>query len=136
MRELVVMARDETGVLADITERLGAAGVNILSIAVQGFHGEGIVNLEVNDEETAVQVLQEAGYHVTLEECLLVTLADHPGELARITNRLRDAAINIRSAHILDRRSDQAIAVLTVDDPPRARELLADVLVKGTTQRA
>jgi hypothetical protein len=129
MRELVVVAPDQTGVLADITARLGAAGVNILSIAVQGLHGEGIANLEVNDEETAVRVLQEAGYHVTLEECLLVALADHPGELARITNRLRDANVNIRSAHILDRRGDQAIAVLTVDDPPRAREAIADVLI-------
>lgn len=131
MRELVVVARDQTGVLADITGRLAAAAVNIVSIAGAGLHGESIFHLEVDDEETAARVLQEAGYHVSLEECLLVAMADRPGELARITNRLRDAAVNIRSAHILERRDDEAIAILTVDDPPRAREALGDMLISG-----
>jgi hypothetical protein len=58
-------------------------------------------------------------------------MADRPGELARITNRLRDAAVNIRSAHILERRNDEAIAILTVDDPSRAREALGDVMISG-----
>lgn len=131
MRELVVVAPDQTGVLADITERLAAAGVNIVSIAGAGLHGESVFHLKVDDEEAAVAALQEAGYHVSLEECLLVAMQDRPGELARITNRLRDAAVSIRSAHILERRNDQAIAILTVDNHARAREALADVLIGG-----
>jgi hypothetical protein len=131
MRELVVVAPDQTGVLADITQRLAAASVNIVSIAGTGLHGESIFHLEVDDEDAAVTVLQEAGYHVSLEECLLVAMQDRPGELARITNRLRDAAVSIRSAHILERRNDEAIAILTVDHPARAREALADMLISS-----
>ena len=124
MERIVIMARNKTGVIADIAGALADASVNIESLDTESTGQKGIITLTTNDTNRALLALKDAGFRAATDDSLIFRLPDEPGALARIAQRFRDADLNIQSLHILDRQAGRTIVALTCMDRARAEALL------------
>ncbi|MDQ3940122.1 MAG: ACT domain-containing protein, partial [Actinomycetota bacterium] len=89
LEEIIVVADDRPGVLAEVGELLGAADVNIETLSAFSQNGAGVVHLVVDDADDAAEVLASNGFKVEGSRPVLVaTLDDRPGELGRYCRRL------------------------------------------------
>jgi hypothetical protein len=123
-KDLVIIPQDAPGVLADLGERLGAAGINIEAISAFTGQGKGIVHVLVDQADEALRVLQEAGIEVrAARRVAVVPLPDEPGQLGRACRTLADAGVNIEQAYI----AAGSKLVIVCDDVERAKELLGVV---------
>ena len=125
----IVTPPDRPGLLADIAERLGARGVNIVQINVSDDHVHGVVFLEAEPYDEALRALSDAGYHAISEDVIAIRLRDEPGALARVAVRFREPQINIHSMRIVRRDNGWATVILSTNSNERARQLLADCVV-------
>ncbi len=127
MERIVIMARDEVGVLADITNVLARANVNLESINTQVNGEQGTIIISTDDTDRALVALADAGYSAVTDDSMLIRLKDEPGALARVAQRFSEAGINIRSVHILDRKDGVATIALSTSPGDRQRaEALVD----------
>jgi len=126
LERIVIMARDDVGVLADITSVLAQASVNLESINTQVNGEHGTIIISTDDTNRALTALAGAGYSAVTDDALLIRLKDEAGALARVAQRFSEAGINIRSVHILDRKDGFATIALSTstDDRPRAEALV------------
>lgn len=129
MKQLTVLVPNELGIAARLTSCLAEHGVNIEEIDIEGVEGRGLVTLTVDRYDEALRALSEQGFRVITQDTLLIRLEDKPGALAAIAARLRDAALDLRSMHILRRDDTGTIASLVSSDNPKAKEILRDVLM-------
>jgi hypothetical protein len=120
-KDLVIIPDDRPGVVAELGERLGEAGINIEAISAFTGQGKGIVHLLVDKAEEAVVVLRDAGFDVRAARRVVVApLPDEPGHLGRATRALADAEINIEQAYI----AGGSKLVIVCDDVDRAKDVL------------
>lgn len=124
MDRIIVMARSEVGVIADITAALADAGVNILTINTENTGETGLVILTTEDNDAALSALTTAGFRAVIDDALVIRLRDEPGALAKIAEKFKNAGVNIQSLHILDRHGDYTTVALSADDREAAEALV------------
>jgi hypothetical protein len=121
--EITIVGDDRPGMLADIGEALGRAGVNIETLSAFTHEGQGVVQLVVDDEEDAGEALKSEGIEVeTSRSVMIVTLDDRPGELGRYCRRLAEAGVAISGAYLSKRGGGETELIFTVDDLEAARQ--------------
>ncbi len=121
MERIVIMVRDEVGVLSEITRVLANAEINVETINTQVNGEQGNIIISTDDTDRALFVLTDAGYTAVADDSLLLRLKDEPGALARVSRQLSDAGINIQSLHILDRKDGFSTVALSIVQADRAR---------------
>lgn len=120
-KDLVIIPEDHPGVLADLGEKLGAAGINIEAISAFTGQGKGIVHVLVDKADEAIEVLAAAGIEVkAARRVVVIPLPDEPGHLGTTARTLADADINIEQAYI----AAGSKLVVVCDEVDRAKELL------------
>ncbi len=120
-KDLVIVPEDSPGVLADLGEKLGEAGINIEAISAFTGQGKGIVHVLVDQADEALRVLTEAGVEVrAARHVAVVPLPDEPGELGKACRALADAGVNIEQAYI----AAGSKLVVVCDDVDKAKDLL------------
>ncbi|MDE2802556.1 MAG: ACT domain-containing protein [Chloroflexota bacterium] len=124
MERIIVMAKSEVGVIADIAAALAGAGINILSLNTENTGETGLVILTAEDNDAALQALRTAGFRAVIDDVLVFRLRDEPGALAKVAERFKDAGVNIQSLHILDRHGDHVTFALSSDDREKAETLV------------
>ena len=124
MDRIIVMAKSEVGVIADITAALAEASVNILTINTENTGETGLVILTTEDNDKALSALTASGFRAVIDDVLVIRLRDEPGALAKVAERFKNAGVNIQSLHILDRHGDYATVALAVDDREAAEALI------------
>ena len=131
MKRLTVITANEPGDLADITTALAGQQINVDDIEADGHGRRGVIVLTVEPGtyDRALATLRESThFQVFTEDALVVRVEDRPGALAEIATRFKDAAVNLRSMHIIERRNGASLASIVADDRERAEELVRDVL--------
>jgi hypothetical protein len=129
MKQITLLADNRPGVVADISQLLADAEVNIMTIDVSGSEFEGVIFLTVDQYDTALSILGSAGYQAISEAALIIALEDKPGALAKVAVSLESANINIQSLHILRREQDKVLVSLVTDSNNEAQSLLQHVLM-------
>lgn len=129
MRNIRVVVPNNPGLLAELTEVLASKGIDIAQIVVETNDAGAVVRMEVEDDDTALGVLTDAGYHAVSDDVLLARIEDRAGSLANLSRRLADAHLNIRSLHHVRREAGFAIVAVSTDDNERARALLGQAAV-------
>lgn len=129
MKQISVITDNRSGVLAELSHALAARDVNIESIDGEAARETGVVTLTVDRYDEALLALREAGFQAVSEDALIVRLTDAPGALARVAERFKSEAINIKSLRILRRDGGFAVVALVTEDNERARLLVSDLLV-------
>jgi len=130
LKDFKITLENRPGTLADLSESLGLAGVNIEGICgfareVRGSEDREFVthvaHILVDDALPAMKALEKAGIKVEEErEPMVVDIRDRPGELAVITRRLADEGVNIDFFY----NATRTRIVLGVSDLPKACKLL------------
>lgn len=123
LEEITVTVDDRPGVLAEIGELLGRAGVNIETLCASTHDGHAVVHLVVDDADDAGEILASNGFKVDgSRPVLTATLDDRPGELGRYCRRLAGAGINISSAFVAKRMGGETELIFAVDDIEAAQK--------------
>ena len=122
LEEIVVVADDRPGVLAEVGELLGRAGVNIETLSAFSQNGTGVVHLIVDDGEDAAEVLVANGFKIEgTRPVLTATLDDRPGELGRYCRRLAQEGVAINAAYVAKRSGGETELIFAVDDLDAAK---------------
>ena len=123
-RRIIVIVPNEAGALAQVTEALGEAGINIEAIDGRLAGELGIVSLSTSDDDAALRALLEANLRAITSDSVIFRLPDRPGALAGVARLFGDHQVNVRTIHIVHRLAGQAVVAVTTDDDNRARSLL------------
>ena len=129
MNRIVIMANNEVGVIADIAKVLADVGINLETINTETAGDQGAIVLTVYDTDHALSVLNQAGYKAVSDDALVLRLRDAPGALAAVADSLKQAGVNIRSMHILNRQAGYAMIALTTDDRARAQAAIDEAAI-------
>jgi hypothetical protein len=122
--QFVVQLPNVPGALADLSESLAEAGVDLRAIGGGGIGESGHVILKTADDDTTRAILEHGRYHFIEGESLLVEVDDQPGRMARVARRLADAGVNIYGHLFIGRWGDQAQFSFVVSDVAAARKAL------------
>jgi len=120
MTEFTIRLANRPGMLADLTESLAYAGVEIEALAAYGLDEDGFVRLVVQDPTVARRALRKAAV-VASERPILTTVISHePGSLARMTRQLAHAEVNIDALYLLNSTPDGLEFAVAVEEPETA----------------
>jgi hypothetical protein len=125
--QLSVHMENRPGALAELTETLVEAGVNLLAISVPDTGEFGTVRVLTDDVDVteAREALSEAGMSHAAVDVLAVELPHRAGALAQAARLLADANVVIRYAYAtIGGGTETSLCVLRVDDIHAAREIL------------
>ena len=89
MNRIIVMAKNEVGVLADISQALADEGINIETISAEGLADQGVITLSTDNHDDALRVLMNAGYKAVSDDSLILRLPDEPGALAKVAGQVQ-----------------------------------------------
>ena len=124
MIQLDVDLPDRPGEFAKLLEVLAAEGVNIDAMSANSGAGHSYVSLITDQPIKARQSLAKAGYACTQRTVIVVSVADSPGEFAKLTRRLGAAGVDILSVVQLENVGDRVQLAISVDNPDAARSLV------------
>ena len=131
MKELTIVEKDRVGLLADVSETLGKARVNIQSIFVDVTRGkQAIIHVFVKPAtaKKAGVVLRKKGFKVIGSNIFVLRVPDKPGELSKVCRLLSDNSVNVTNAFCVNRANGEAIDAISTTDNAKARKLLKDYL--------
>jgi hypothetical protein len=128
-KDLTVFLEDRPGMLAELGEATGKAGVNIEGICALTFDGRGVLHILVEDAAAARSALADAGVEVRDErDVLVLELEDRPGTLGEIARNLSEASVNIELAYTT---FGGVQLVLGVDKLEQSREAMQKARTTG-----
>lgn len=131
MKELVIVAKDRIGLLADISYILAKEKINIEQIDVNTADDKAIIHIGLLSAkyEKAKSAVERSGFDVLPVQSLVVKMEDRPGALAEVSKKLSDAKINIINVHVLGKNGSDVFDSILVDRPREARKVLGSAVV-------
>lgn len=125
LKQLTVFVENKQGALVDITDSLARKNVNIRALSIADTEEFGILRLIVNDNETAISTLKDAGYLIKTTDVVGVKIGDAPGKLSTALQMLDNAEINMEYLYAFMARTEKhAYVVLRVADNTAAEAAL------------
>ncbi len=127
IKQLSVFAENKPGAIAEITDALGAAGVDIRAMSIADTSDFGIFRLIVNHVDDAMKALADIGCIVSVTPIIAVMIPDNPGALNAILKLLSENNVNVEYMYAFVTMSKQnAYAVIRVEDNDSAVKLLTE----------
>jgi hypothetical protein len=125
VEQISIFLENKSGRLAEVTNILSGAGVNIRALSLADTADFGILRLIVDRTDQANRVLKEQGFTVGKNEVVALEVPDRPGGLGGILKVLDGAGINVEYMYAFVQRSgDNAIIIFRFDDPDEAIRVL------------
>jgi hypothetical protein len=126
VKQISVSLENVPGKLLDVSQLLGAEGINIRAISVADTSDISTVRFVADDPEKTINVLRSRGYSIRESEVIALEVPDHPGGLQAILKPLKSNNINVLFLYpYLGRgQSGQAIVIVGVDKTQEATEIL------------
>jgi len=126
VKQILVSLDNKPGKFLEVSQLLGAEGINIRAISVADTADISMVRFVADNPEKATNVLQSHEYSVRETDVIAVEVPDHPGGLKAILKPLKRANINVLYLYpYLGRgESGQAIIIVGVDKTKEAIEVL------------
>lgn len=125
--EIMFKAPTHVGLLAEVSEALHGAGVNILAIGAYDKGDMAEFLLLTSDNRLTGDALAPLGGEVTLAPVVVAEVDNRPGTLAVIARRLAGAGINVAQIHGTSTDAPTMALVLLTTDETRVVDLLHDL---------
>lgn len=123
--QISVFLENRPGTLRAVIDVLREAGVNLLALSLSEGLEIGYLRVTVDKLDVARNALSKAGHLVLEREVLLLEVANRPGGLASVIDRLSAANINIEYAYSADSPTPlTSMIVVRVADPAAALQVL------------
>ena len=125
VKQISVSLENVPGTFLQVSEHLGAEGINIRAISVADTADITTVRFVVDQPRKAANVLNSHGYTVKERDVIAVEVPDHPGGLQAILKPLKTANINVLYFYpYLGRgESGQPVIIVGVDKTDEALEV-------------
>ena len=126
VKQISISLENVPGKFLDVSERLGAEGINIRAISVADTSDVSTVRFVTDDPDKCINVLKSHSYSVKETDVIAVEVPDHPGGLQAVLKPLKGANINVHYLYpYLGRgESGQPIVILGVDKTEEALKVL------------
>ena len=127
IKQLSVFVENMPGTLADVTDAIADAEIDIRAMSVADTQQFGIIRMIVDDIATAKQKLSDRNLFVRTTDVVGVAVSDEPGGLARAVRVLADNKINIDYLYaFISVSKKNAYVVLRVDENDAAEKVLVE----------
>lgn len=124
-KQISAWVEDRPGVLGQVADALGVKGVSIRAFTATALDGRGFIRFVVDQPGAAKRILKAQGWKVTDEEVVEVTIADRPGALGQVADRLGAAGVNVAYAYVGTAKSASKVNLyLAVTDVKAALKAL------------
>jgi len=115
--QISVFLENKSGRLAELTNALAKASVNIRALSLAETIDYGVLRLIVDKPAAARKALSEAGFTVTETEVVAVEMPDRPGGLAGIVDLVTQRGLNIEYLYaFVGQRGENAVVIFRIDD--------------------
>lgn len=125
VEQISVFVENRSGRLAEVTQVLADADINIRALYLAEAGDFGILRLIVNNTEEATNVLKDSGFTVSKTEVVAIAVPDKPGGLARILLNIKDSGINVEYMYaFVEKSTENAIVIFRFDEISKAVDIL------------
>ena len=124
LKQCIIEVPDEVGRLAELTEKIKKAKINILALCgwVEGHTGRLMMVTEDHDQVyTAISLIVD---QCEFREVVSVKLPNETGSLNRIAHQLADAGIHVKLVYATGGEADEATVILDTDNNIKAAEII------------
>ena len=94
-KQLMVMAKNTIGSLAEMTHIISSSGINLVAICAYAVDKMVAVMFVTEDNNAAKTLLEEKGYKVQEEEVVLLSVENKPGALQAVTDKIAETGIDL-----------------------------------------
>jgi hypothetical protein len=115
-KELKIRVKDQPGMLGEVASALGKQKVNLRALNAWIENDEGVIRLVADQAGVAKRILAKAGWAPEVREVLELELADKPGALGAVAEKLGKAGINLQYAYLGTAAARKATIFLGVPD--------------------
>jgi hypothetical protein len=122
--EILFKAPTRVGLLADVSEALRRAGVNITAIGAYDKGDTAEFLLLTSDNRLTNDALGALGGDVGLAPVVVAEVENRPGELARIARRIADEGINVAQIHATSSDGPTVTIVMLTDEETKVVDLI------------
>ncbi|WRS28752.1 ACT domain-containing protein [Oscillospiraceae bacterium MB08-C2-2] len=117
IKQISVFVENKLGRLAQITDIIGKAGIDIRALSIADTSDFGILRVIVDRPDDAIKALKEAGMTVSLTDVIAVGIPDQPGAFSKAVQVMSDAEISIEYMYAFISRTDrEAFVILRTED--------------------
>ena len=124
VKQLSIFLQNKPGVLAEVCGALSEKKINILGISVSDTVDHAVVRLVVSDPDLAREALESGGALVVESDIAQLDLADSPGILGEVAEKLAEAGVNIEYAYGTAPFDGKARVYVRVSDSEKAAAAL------------
>ena len=113
--------------IADITEQLAVAGIDIEALTIADTAEFGVLRFIVDSPKKALSVLKLNGFVAQLTPVIALQMKDEPGSLSKILKILAEAEISIEYLYAyVAATAGSAFVIMRVEDMDAAVSLLTE----------
>ena len=123
-REIILVSSNKVGKLAKINSVIAGAGGNINSILARGQKGKSYFHIIVDRHVKVMNALKKADFQPTSEDVILVEMTNKPGEMQKVTEKLKNAGINISYNYVSAGSGRTSFCVFKTDNDKKAMRLI------------
>ena len=124
-KQLSIFLENKSGRLTELTEALGAAGVNLSAMSIADNSDFGILRCVVSDPDKAYKVLKDKHFAVKITDVIGFTCPNTAGSLAIVLRYLSDNGIFIEYMYSFA-NGDVANVVIRPTDLDACDKILAE----------
>ncbi|MDR3176299.1 MAG: ACT domain-containing protein [Desulfovibrio sp.] len=125
--QISVFVENSPGRLAEVTEILGGAGIDLRAVSIADTADFGVLRIIAAEPLRAVELLRAANCVVSVTTVLAVALKDVPGSLAAVLRILADAGVSVEYLYaFITRKKGDAYVILRVEDNARTEKILSE----------
>ncbi|MFA5515307.1 MAG: ACT domain-containing protein [Desulfuromonadales bacterium] len=127
VEQISIFIENKSGRLADVTQVIGDAGVNIRALSLADTSDFGILRLIVDKTDLARTILKEHGFTVSKTEVVAVEVPDRSLGLHGILKVLDGAKVNVEYMYaFVERCGENAVIIFRFDNTENALRVLIE----------
>ena len=135
IHQISVFLENRIGQLAEITNLLAEAGVDIRALSIAETSDYGLARMIVDDSQKASSILLQHGDILSMTPVWAVEVPDRPGGLSEVLGVLADASVDVEYMYSLfTHKEGNAYMVMRVSDDPKFLSTLGDRKIKLMTK--
>jgi len=125
VEQISIFIENKSGRLAEVTQTLGEAGVNIRALSLADTSDFGILRLIVDKIDVAKAALKAKNFTVSKTEVVAVEVPDRPLGLYGILAVLEKSGVNVEYMYaFVERCGGNAVIIFRFDNPEEAIRVL------------
>jgi hypothetical protein len=127
-RQLTIALENYPGRLAAVSRAIANLGVNIEAISLIDSIEQGLIRIVTSESQICKKELVSQGFYVIEADVIIVEITDGLGQLARLTQAIATAKINIEYTYgSTTRPGEKMRLVLKVSDLDKAYQVITTI---------